>query len=51
MRVGIDIGGTGTRIVAIDQLGTVVSEIDTPTVDFVHCETPQARIDLMVSKV
>jgi glucokinase len=51
MRVGIDIGGTGTRIVTIDQLGTVVSEIDTPTVDFVHCETPQARIDLMVSKV
>ena len=51
MRVGIDIGGTGTRIVTIDQLGTIVSEIDTPTVDFVHCETLQARIDLMVSKV
>ncbi len=51
MRVGIDIGGTGTRIVAIDHLGTVVSEIDAPTADFVYCETPQARIDLMVSKV
>jgi glucokinase len=51
MRVGIDIGGTGTRIVAIDHLGKVVSEIDTPTVDFAHRETPQARIDLLVSKV
>jgi len=51
MRVGIDIGGTGTRIVAIDNLGTVVSEIDTPTLDFSRCETPTARIDLMVSKV
>jgi glucokinase len=51
MRVGIDIGGTGTRIVAIDHLDRVVSENDTPTVEFSHCETPQARIDLMVSKV
>jgi glucokinase len=51
MRVGIDIGGTGTRIVAIDHLAKVVSEIDTPTSDFAHCETPQARIDLLVSKV
>ena len=51
MRVGIDIGGTGTRIVAINHLGTVVSAIDTPTVDFAQCETPQARIDLMVSKI
>ena len=32
--IGIDIGGTGTRIVAIDHLGTVVSEIDAPTADF-----------------
>jgi glucokinase len=51
MRVGIDIGGTGTRIVAIDHSGAVVSELDTPTLEFAHCETPQARIDLMVSKV
>jgi glucokinase len=51
MRIGVDIGGTGTRVVAIDSLGSVVSEIDIPTVEFLQCADPHARIELMVSKI